>query len=158
MKLIFLFSYAIIFTNCATKSNNIKLSEQEQTIYTKPLSTVNRSFRSNSDLDSLLKMSQESLTIPNYNEAIDRQKLYNNQKTNQNRPYRIQFISNPDLNLVLRKQERYEQTLEKKIDIIFEDPFYKLQLGNHTSKSKAQIQLRELEEIGIFGFIIKVKK
>ncbi len=53
--------------------------------------------------------------------------------------YRVQVISTDDIdeaNLV--RSELYEKTTRKEVYIVFEPPFYKVKVGDFTSKSEAE--------------------
>jgi hypothetical protein len=63
--------------------------------------------------------------------------------------YRVQVLSTDDIdeaNLV--RSEIYEKTARKEVYIIFEPPFYKVKVGDFTSKSEAENLRFELNQLG----------
>jgi hypothetical protein len=63
--------------------------------------------------------------------------------------YRVQVLSTDDIdeaNLV--RAEIYEKTARKEVYIIFEPPFYKVKVGDFTSKSEAENLRFELNQLG----------
>jgi len=65
--------------------------------------------------------------------------------------YRVQVISTDDIdeaNLV--RSELYEKTTRKEVYIFFEPPFYKVKVGDFTSKSEAENLRFKLNQLGYF--------
>jgi len=63
--------------------------------------------------------------------------------------YRVQVISTDDIdeaNLV--RAELYEKTTRKEVYIVFEPPFYKVKIGDFTSKSEAENLRFKLNQLG----------
>ena len=63
--------------------------------------------------------------------------------------YRVQVISTDDIdeaNLV--RSELYEKTTRKEVYIFFEPPFYKVKVGDFTSKSEAENLRFKLNQLG----------
>ena len=63
--------------------------------------------------------------------------------------YRVQVLSTDDIdeaNLV--RAEIYEQTSRKEVYVIFEPPFYKVKVGDFTSKSEAENLRFKLNQLG----------
>ncbi|HEY6437626.1 MAG TPA: SPOR domain-containing protein [Ignavibacteriaceae bacterium] len=63
--------------------------------------------------------------------------------------YRVQVLSTDDIdeaNIV--RAEIYEQTSRKEVYIIFEPPFYKIKIGDFTSKSEAENLRFKLNQLG----------
>ena len=63
--------------------------------------------------------------------------------------YRVQVISTDDIdeaNMV--RAEIYEKTAKKEVYIIFEPPFYKVKVGDFTSKSEAENLKFKLNQLG----------
>ena len=63
--------------------------------------------------------------------------------------YRVQVISTDDIdeaNLV--RSELYEKTSRKEVYVIFEPPFYKVKVGDFTSKSEAENLRFKLNQLG----------
>lgn len=63
--------------------------------------------------------------------------------------YRVQVLSTDDIdeaNLV--RSEIYEKTSRKEVYIIFEPPFYKVKVGDFTSKSEAENLRFNLNQLG----------
>lgn len=63
--------------------------------------------------------------------------------------YRVQVISTDDIdeaNMV--RAEMYERTTKKEVYIIFEPPFYKVKVGDFTSKSEAENLKFKLNQMG----------
>ena len=63
--------------------------------------------------------------------------------------YRVQVISTDDIDEAnLIRSELYEKTLRKEVYIIFEPPFYKVKVGDFTSKSEAENLRFKLNQLG----------
>ncbi len=63
--------------------------------------------------------------------------------------YRVQVLSTDDIdeaNLV--RSQIYEQTSRKEVYVIFEPPFYKVKVGDFTSKSEAENLRFKLNQLG----------
>ena len=63
--------------------------------------------------------------------------------------YRVQVLSTDDIdeaNLV--RAQIYEQTSRKEVYVIFEPPFYKVKVGDFTSKSEAENLRFKLNQLG----------
>ena len=63
--------------------------------------------------------------------------------------YRVQVISTDDIDKANSvRAEIYERTTRKEVYIIFEPPFYKVKVGDFTSKSEAENLRFRLNQIG----------
>lgn len=63
--------------------------------------------------------------------------------------YRVQVISTDDIDEAnLIRSELYEKTSRKEVYIIFEPPFYKVKIGDFTSKSEAENLRFKLNQLG----------
>lgn len=63
--------------------------------------------------------------------------------------YRVQVVSTDDLNEANQvRAEIYEKTTKKEVYIIFEPPFYKVKVGDFTSKSEAENLRFKLNQLG----------
>jgi len=63
--------------------------------------------------------------------------------------YRVQVISTDDIDEANRiRSELYEKTLRKEVYGIFEPPFYKVKVGDFTSKSEAENLRFKLNQLG----------
>jgi hypothetical protein len=63
--------------------------------------------------------------------------------------YRVQVLSTDDLDEANRiRAEVYEKTTRKEVYVIFEPPFYKVKVGDFTSKSEADNLRFKLNQLG----------
>jgi len=63
--------------------------------------------------------------------------------------YRVQVISTDDIDVAnLVRSELYEKTTRKEVYIFFEPPFYKVKIGDFTSKSEAENLRFKLNQLG----------
>lgn len=63
--------------------------------------------------------------------------------------YRVQVISTDDIDEANRiRSELYEKTLRKEVYVMFEPPFYKVKVGDFTSKSEAENLRFKLNQLG----------
>jgi hypothetical protein len=63
--------------------------------------------------------------------------------------YRVQVLSTDDIDEAsVVRSEIYEKTARKEVYIIFEPPFYKVKVGDFTSKSEAENLRFELNQLG----------
>ena len=69
--------------------------------------------------------------------------------------FHIQVDALSDLDAAQARKAVLEQTLGEKIEVIFDAPYYKLRLGNFTTKQEADERLLELVEKNIPGFIVR---
>ena len=63
--------------------------------------------------------------------------------------YRVQVLSTDDIDEANRvRAEVYEKTTRKEVYVIFEPPFYKVKVGDFTSKTEAEDLRFKLNQLG----------
>ena len=69
--------------------------------------------------------------------------------------FQIQLDALSDMDAAQARKGVLEQALGEKIEVVFDPPYYKLRIGNFTTKREAEDMLVDLAEQHIQGFIVK---
>lgn len=99
----------------------------------------NATLISNCDLDFLLSKHKE-----------------NNEKTDEMEGYRIQIVYNSDRSAVYEKKSKvYQEFYEFKSYIVYDQPYYKLRIGDFETRLEARKYLEEVLNFFPTAFIVK---
>lgn len=69
--------------------------------------------------------------------------------------FRLQIGAESDMDAALAKKAGYEKQLGGTVDMVFDQPYYKLRWGYFDSKQDAEDKLLELSDQKIQGFVVK---
>lgn len=69
--------------------------------------------------------------------------------------FRLQIGAESDIDAAQAKKAAYEKQLGGTVDVVFDQPYYKLRWGYFDSKQDAEDKLLELSDQKIQGFVVK---
>ncbi len=131
-----------------------KKRDLDYSIYYPPIKKRQKEFSSAIEIDTILQKHEFRPSILNYKTAS---KIQGEENFGIVEDYRIQFSNIAEIQEALNQKNKIEKAINQEVEMIFEPPFYKLQLGGFESESAAQSKLNYFSRLGIFGFVLQSK-